>query len=292
MNALTTFPATSDLLPADPSFGPSPALAEMTAFTRERQAAFLTALAECGQARRAAKAAGVSHQTVYRARRACAAFRRGWDAALISARTYAEDVLATRALDGVEEDVIYRGEVVATRRRYDSRLLLAHLARLDKLTAAGAATPSASPGAEAFAEDFDASVDRFAQGSDAPEIDPAAQPAGKDPGQCNTRSTPEGEGSYEDGDEGPCDGSMVWCPYAGRMVLRDEATLNAMAAERPASARTPEDYAADGYDVDEVRDTQMAAFEAGDEEWWRELPELGAVPGQPSGEREGALGAR
>jgi hypothetical protein len=37
------------------------------------------------------------------------------------------------AVEGVEEPVFYRGEQVGTRRKYDSRLLLAHLARLDKL---------------------------------------------------------------------------------------------------------------------------------------------------------------
>jgi len=42
-------------------------------------------------------------------------------------------VLACRAIDGIEEEVWFRGEVVGTRRRYDSRLLLAHIARLDAL---------------------------------------------------------------------------------------------------------------------------------------------------------------
>jgi len=41
-------------------------------------------------------------------------------------------VLADRAIDGVEEEVWHRGELVGTRRKYDTRLLLAHLARLDK----------------------------------------------------------------------------------------------------------------------------------------------------------------
>ncbi len=44
-------------------------------------------------------------------------------------------MLAERALEGVEEQVFYHGEVIATRRRFDTRLLLAHLARLDALCA-------------------------------------------------------------------------------------------------------------------------------------------------------------
>ena len=49
------------------------------------------------------------------------------------AREEAQDKLQERAIEGVEEEIFYHGEVVATRRRYDSRLLLAHLARLDKI---------------------------------------------------------------------------------------------------------------------------------------------------------------
>jgi len=42
-------------------------------------------------------------------------------------------VLADRALNGTQEVVFYHGEEVATRTRFDSRLLLAHLGRLDAL---------------------------------------------------------------------------------------------------------------------------------------------------------------
>ena len=44
-------------------------------------------------------------------------------------------MLATRAIHGVEEEIYYRGELVGSRRRYDTRLLLAHMARLDRLVA-------------------------------------------------------------------------------------------------------------------------------------------------------------
>ena len=71
---------------------PDPAL-----FTRERQAAFLAALAASGQVRSASAQAGVSHQTAYRERLASPGFRRAWDAALLAARAQAEEVLARRA---------------------------------------------------------------------------------------------------------------------------------------------------------------------------------------------------
>lgn len=79
----------------------------------------------------AAGAVGLAHQTAYRLRRREATFAAGWDAALVLARDGAEQVLAERAIHGVEEIVFYRGEEVGRRRRFDARLLLAHLARLD-----------------------------------------------------------------------------------------------------------------------------------------------------------------
>jgi hypothetical protein len=48
-----------------------------------------------------------------------------------------EQVLADRALSCATESVFYHGEDVATRRRDDARLLLAHLARLNRLQNTG-----------------------------------------------------------------------------------------------------------------------------------------------------------
>ena len=129
-------------------------------FTRERQVAFLHALAASGAVRPSAASIGISYRTVYRERRANAGFRRAWDAALLSARALHEDVLAARAIDGVEEVVWFRGEEVGRRVRYDSRLLLAHLARLDKLTEDARVS--------AFADDYEGALERFAAGIDDP----------------------------------------------------------------------------------------------------------------------------
>lgn len=111
---------------------PSVAAPRHDGFTPERQVRFLDRLASSGTVRAACLAAGVSPQAAYVARRRCARFAAAWDAALVLARDHAEAVLAERALDGVEEAVFYHGEEVARRRRFDARLLLAHLARLDR----------------------------------------------------------------------------------------------------------------------------------------------------------------
>lgn len=100
----------------------------------DRKVRFLQHLSEKGDVRAAAARVGMSRQSAYLLRRRDRAFGQAWSAALVLARTAAEEVLATRALDGCEEEVWFRGEMVGTRRRYDGRLLLAHLGRLDTLT--------------------------------------------------------------------------------------------------------------------------------------------------------------
>lgn len=169
-NVRANLPVLIDALPSD-------AASAHNQFTRERQVVFLEALAVSGSVRSAARRAGVSHQTVHRAKRACRALRRCVDAALLCARDHAEEELRCRAVDGVEEEVLYHGEVVATRRRYCSRLLLAHLGRLDKL--------AESEEVSALAEGFDAALAAFGQGDDTlgeplpgGDVPETAQPSG------------------------------------------------------------------------------------------------------------------
>ncbi len=102
-------------------------------WTAETRAQFLEQLSRTGNVRRACLRTGVSAEIAYRLRRRDAAFARGWAAAMVLARRVAEQELAERAIEGWLEDIYYRGEWIGSRRRHDARLLLAHLARLDKL---------------------------------------------------------------------------------------------------------------------------------------------------------------
>ncbi|MFS0848148.1 hypothetical protein AB3M93_01605 [Novosphingobium panipatense] len=104
-----------------------------TAWDASRKVRFLHHLSEKGDVSAACARVGMSRTSAYLLRRRDAAFAAGWEAALVLARRHVEEVLATRALDGVEEAVWFRGELVGSRRRYDTRLLLAHLARLDRV---------------------------------------------------------------------------------------------------------------------------------------------------------------
>lgn len=99
----------------------------------ETRVKFLEALARTGNVQASAYYVQLSRQSAYDLRRRDPDFARAWRAALLLARDVAEDALQERAIEGIEEPVYYHGEVVGMRRRYDSRLLLAHLARLDKI---------------------------------------------------------------------------------------------------------------------------------------------------------------
>lgn len=101
-------------------------------WTPERKLQFLDHLAGRGNVRASCRRVGLSREAAYRLRRRDPQSARGWAAALVLARSAGSEVLADRAIDGVEEDIWYRGELVGTRRKFDTRLLLAHLGRLDK----------------------------------------------------------------------------------------------------------------------------------------------------------------
>ncbi|MGX7895685.1 hypothetical protein [Tsuneonella sp. HG222] len=256
-----------------------------TEFTRERQVLFLENLSVTGSVRSAAAAAGVSHQTAYRARRSQGAFRTAWDAAMVGARAHADAVLAARAIDGIEEQVFYHGEVVATRVRYSDRLLLAHLARLDRLVA--------DPAIQAVADDWDAAMERFARGEDpAAGPEPAGAPDNSSPGPCNNRSmsSPESEDHAVRSDQwgaawphayppcgncnGRCNGPEEEMGEGDCMWI--DPRLFQMEDLRPAGVPTMlEQAGAAGVAPIAVEDAQLAAFIAGRAEWWLAMPEAG-----------------
>lgn len=104
-------------------------------WTPEARVAFLEALAASGQVREAALAANMSHTAAYHLRHRADgfAFRLGWDAARLIARTSLEDRLMDRAIAG-QEDIIEWDEDRRTRsrRHHDNRLALSILGRLDR----------------------------------------------------------------------------------------------------------------------------------------------------------------
>ncbi len=100
-----------------------------------QQRVFLEALAETGSVAQACAGADKSRRAAYnlRTRTEGAAFRLGWDAAVIIARRVVADLLMDRALNGIVIETIRDPETHTTRRtHYDQRLGTALLARLDR----------------------------------------------------------------------------------------------------------------------------------------------------------------
>lgn len=110
-----------------PAFAPVPRqYARHDGWTPQRQTAFIEALADTGSVEAACKAVNMSQSGAYHLRRQPGAegFRDAWNAALDFGVLKIEDVAMERALNGVAEDVYWRGEAVGTRRRYNDRLLM------------------------------------------------------------------------------------------------------------------------------------------------------------------------
>lgn len=124
-----------------------------------RQRHFLETLAATGVITTACDAVHISPRAAYalRIRRDGAAFRLGWDAAILIARARLADELLARALTGHEE-VIHKDEDTITRRRHDNRLAMSMLSRLDRMADS---PPEGSDAALArvVAQDFAAYLD-------------------------------------------------------------------------------------------------------------------------------------
>jgi hypothetical protein len=157
----------TDVPPAARTFRP-----EQEAFAASRrqdgwsavnQRAFLEALAEGHGVDAAARRVGLSAASAYAFRRTAkgATFALGWRAAAIVAREAIAETLLVRALEGTV-DTIVRGETVVTRHKYDSRLALALLARLDRQVES-APDPDAKA-ARLVAQEFDAFLDVVGRG--------------------------------------------------------------------------------------------------------------------------------
>ncbi|HEY0621497.1 hypothetical protein [Sphingomonas sp.] len=115
-------------------------------WSRLRRRAFLRALSETGQVRDACERVGISDTAVYRLRKRSPGFARDMAAALERSAPMLEQVAWERAVEGWEEPVVVRGEVVGTRRRYSESLLRmllreAHAARRIELAAEAKARP-------------------------------------------------------------------------------------------------------------------------------------------------------
>ena len=135
-------PRVSEALVAGPIEAALPAAADADPTRAQRRdgwtpakiTTFLTALAQCGCVEDAARAAGMSKQGAYalRNRAAGGAFALAWDAAVEQvAHARVADEIRSRALHGCVEIIVRDGKVWGERHRFDNRLTMALLTRLD-----------------------------------------------------------------------------------------------------------------------------------------------------------------
>jgi hypothetical protein len=167
-----------------------------------RQRAFLEYFAQSGSVSRAAAHVGVSPRAAYalRHRRDGLLFAVGWGAAVLLARLRLADLLLERAIDGVEEVAVRTataedGSAEIRRRKYDGRLGMALLTRLDRM-AGEAAEADLHEAAlhRAVAQDFESFLDRLApphaEGGDTPDD---ASPADNAPSDAPSETPSDAE---------------------------------------------------------------------------------------------------
>lgn len=93
-------------------------------WTRAKMVAFLRELAATQSVSQAAKAVGMGRTSAYNLRNRLqnTPFSLGWEVALECGMHQLAHAVMDRALNGVEVEHYYHGELVATTRRYDNRL--------------------------------------------------------------------------------------------------------------------------------------------------------------------------
>jgi hypothetical protein len=132
-----------------------------------KKAGFLLVLVAGGVVADACRAVGMSVASAYalKNRRSGRAFGKMWDAVMIHrARARLADNNLSRAMDGWVDRIVKDGIVVAERRRFDNRLSMAMLTRLDRL--AETKTGEEAELLRALSEDFEDYLDVVEAGGD------------------------------------------------------------------------------------------------------------------------------
>jgi hypothetical protein len=111
--------------------------ARQDGWSEERIRAFLTTLASYGTVGEAARAAGMSRQSAYKLRSSTngRGFRLAWSAAIRLAREHLVDLVHSRAVHGCVEVIVRDGQVWGERHRFDNRLTMDVIERLDRQVA-------------------------------------------------------------------------------------------------------------------------------------------------------------
>lgn len=154
-------------------------------WTAKCQRMFLEELSVSGSVTRAASHVGKSPRSAYmlRFRRDGAAFRLGWDAAILVARDALQDLLMDRAIEGYDEVAVRDEDGRVTRRKYDNRLSMNLLNRLDRIAEVQAVSGSRAAHVQLAMQDWDNFlnlIERGGQGAEAALFFEARAPSEKE----------------------------------------------------------------------------------------------------------------
>ena len=135
------------------------------------QRAFLEELVCTGSVLSATKYVNKSARSAYaiRYRRGGAAFRLGWDAAILISRATLADMLMDRAIHGYEEMTMKQDDGAVFRGKYDNRLGQGLLSRLDRMAEAQAAANSVAAQVQLIVQDFESFLDLVERGGQGAE---------------------------------------------------------------------------------------------------------------------------
>jgi hypothetical protein len=151
------------------------------------QRAFLEELAYTGSVLRSSKHVAKSPRSAYdlRFRRDGAAFRLGWDAAILVSRDCLNDMLMDRAVNGYEETTFKNDDGTVMRGKFDNRLSQGLLARLDKLAEAQALKGSRHAQVQLIVQDWESFLELIERGGKGSEA--ALFFEARDPGPVESR---------------------------------------------------------------------------------------------------------
>ncbi len=135
-------------------------------WTPQCQRAFLEELACTGSVLRSAKHVQKSPRSAYdlKFRRDGAAFRLGWDAAILISRDALADMLMDRAVNGYEEITVKNDDGSTMRGRFDNRLGMNLLGRLDRMAEAQALQGSRNAQVQLVVGDWESFLDLIERG--------------------------------------------------------------------------------------------------------------------------------
>lgn len=115
-------------------FDPVPVKARHDGWTPERQRGFIDRLVVTGSVAKSARAVGMTPQSAWalRKRKGAASFRRAWDRAAESGRSYQIDVGLERSIMGERIPMFRGGRLIGEKLRVDNRLAMSVLNALDR----------------------------------------------------------------------------------------------------------------------------------------------------------------